>query len=78
MLDRTPVDEYLRARTLLNRLSEEVNISGLKDDEYFTLHGARRGVGEKLYRERGTAAKRTLRHTEPQTIAEMYSHIEAS
>ncbi|RKD88555.1 tyrosine-type recombinase/integrase [Halopiger aswanensis] len=67
------------ARTLLKRLSEEADVPGLEDDEYLTLHGARRGVGEKLYRERGAAAaQRTLRHADPQTTSEMYSHIEAS
>lgn len=67
------------ARTLLKRLSDEADVPGLEDDEYLTLHGARRGVGEKLYRERGAAAaQRTLRHADPQTTSEMYSHIEAS
>ncbi|MFC6767832.1 tyrosine-type recombinase/integrase [Natrinema soli] len=67
------------ARTLLKRLSDEADVPGLDEDEYLTLHGARRGVGEKLYRERGAAAaQRTLRHADPQTTSEMYSHIEAS
>lgn len=69
------------ARTLLKRLSKEVAVPGLdlEDGDYLTLHGARRGVGEKLYRERGAAAaQRTLRHADPQTTSEMYSHIEAS
>jgi len=67
------------ARTLLKRLSDEADVPGLEDDDYLTLHGARRGVGEKLYRERGAAAaQRTLRHADPQTTSEMYSHIEAS
>ncbi|WP_436348758.1 tyrosine-type recombinase/integrase [Natronorubrum sp. FCH18a] len=68
------------ARTLLKRLSEEADVP-LEDSpkDYLTLHGARRGVGEKLYRERGAAAaQRTLRHADPQTTSEMYSHIEAS
>ena len=67
------------ARTLLKRLSDEADVPGLDEDDYLTLHGARRGVGEKLYRERGAAAaQRTLRHADPQTTSEMYSHIEAS
>ncbi len=69
------------ARTLLKRLSEEADVPDLdfENDEYLTLHGARRGVGEKLYRECGAAAaQRTLRHADPQTTSEMYSHIEAS
>lgn len=67
------------ARTLLKRLSDEADVPGLEADEYLTLHGARRGVGETLYRERGAAAaQRTLRHADPATTSEMYSHIEAS
>ncbi|NGM70530.1 tyrosine-type recombinase/integrase [Natronolimnobius sp. AArcel1] len=67
------------ARTLLKRLSDEAPIPDLEGDGYLTLHGARRGVGETLYRERGAAAaQRTLRHADPQTTSEMYSHIEAS
>ncbi|SDL09325.1 tyrosine-type recombinase/integrase [Natronorubrum texcoconense] len=66
-------------RTLLKRLSDEADVPGLEDDDYLTLHGARRGVGEKLYRERGAvAAQRTLRHADPKTTSQMYSHIEAS
>ncbi|MDF9747873.1 tyrosine-type recombinase/integrase [Natrinema salsiterrestre] len=68
------------ARTLMKRLSKEADVP-LEDSpkDYLTLHGARRGVGEKLYREHGAAAsQRTLRHADPQTTSEMYSHIEAS
>ncbi len=67
------------ARTLLKRLSDEADVPELDEDEYLTLHGARRGVGETLYRERGAVeAQRTLRHADPKTTSEMYSHIEAS
>ena len=69
------------ARTLLKRLSKEAEVPGLdlEDGEYLTLHGARRGVGETLYREHGAQrAQRTLRHADPKTTSEMYSHIEAS
>ncbi|MFC7216244.1 tyrosine-type recombinase/integrase [Saliphagus sp. GCM10025334] len=66
-------------RTLLKRFSEEANIPDLEDGEYLTLHGARRGVGETLFRERGAAtAQRMLRHADPKTTSQMYSHIEAS
>ncbi|WIV68724.1 tyrosine-type recombinase/integrase [Natrialbaceae archaeon AArc-T1-2] len=66
-------------RSIMRRLSDTVPIPGLEDGEYLTLHGARRGVGETLYRERGAArAQRTLRHADPQTTSEMYSHIDAS
>lgn len=69
------------ARTLLKRLSKAAEVPGLdlEDGEYLTLHGARRGVGETLYKEHGAQrAQRTLRHADPKTTSEMYSHIEAS
>lgn len=69
------------ARTLLKRLSTAAEVPGLdlEDGEYLTLHGARRGVGETLYREYGAQrAQRTLRHDDPKTTSTMYSHIEAS
>jgi len=48
------------------------------DGEYLKPHGARRGVGEIMYRQRdAAAAQRTLRHTDPRTTSEMYVHIEA-
>lgn len=67
------------ARALLKRLSDAASVPGLEDGEYLTLHGARRGVGETLYREHGPQrAQRTLRHADPRTTSQMYSHIEAS
>ena len=69
------------ARTLLKRLSKEADVPGLdlENGEYLTLHGARRGVGEALFKEHGAQrAQRTLRHADPKTTSQMYSHIEAS
>lgn len=67
------------ARSLLQRLSDAADVPDLDADEYLTLHGARRGVGETLYREFGAQrAQRTLRHQDPKTTSKMYSHIEAS
>ena len=67
------------ARSVLKRLCKDGDIEVDGDKGYLTLHGARRGVGEKLYRERGAAAaQRTLRHADPKTTSEMYSHIETS
>jgi len=67
-------------RSILKRLSDAAGVDtsdSLKD--YLTLHGARRGVGEMYYREEGpAAAQRALRHADPSTTSEMYSHIEAS
>ena len=67
------------ARSVLKRLCKDGDIEVDGDKGYLTLHGARRGVGEKLYREHGAAAaQRTLRHADPKTTSEMYSHIETS
>ncbi len=67
------------ARSILKRLCSDGEIVVDGDKEYLTLHGARRGVGEKLYRERGAAsAQRTLRHADPKTTSQMYSHIETA
>jgi integrase len=66
-------------RSTLKRLcdDDDINMNGEKD--YLTPHGARRGVGEFLYRNVGfEAAQRALRHEDPSTTSEMYSHIEAS
>ena len=63
-------------RSVLKRLCEDADID--VDGGYLKPHGARRGVGELVYRERGAAAaQRTLRHADPRTTSEMYSHIEA-
>lgn len=64
-------------RSILKRLCEAADIE--IDGEYLKPHGARRGVGETIYREHGAAAaQRTLRHADPRTTSQMYAHIEAS
>lgn len=67
-------------RRLLKRLSTEAGVdTGDDPKDYLTLHGARRGAGEMYYREESaSAAQRALRHADPSTTSEMYSHIEAS
>lgn len=66
-------------RKILRRLCKEGNIDVEGDHDYLKPHGARRGVGEVLYREKGhQAAQRALRHADPSTTSEMYAHIEAS
>jgi integrase len=87
--DRSPLEHCLQldvappslttngARNVLKRLCDAAEIS--LDGDYLKPHGARRGVGEKLYRSRGAeAAQRTLRHADPSTTSQMYSHIESS
>jgi integrase len=87
-----PMDAYRRyncvppalttegGRSILKRLTDAAGIDAdSSSKDYLTLHGARRGVGEMYYREEGpAAAQRALRHADPQTTSEMYSHIEAS
>jgi len=64
-------------RSVLKRLCEAADLD--IDSDYLKPHGARRGIGELMCRERGAAvAQRTLRHADPRTTSEMYSHIEAS
>ena len=75
---RPPSISVNGVRSILKRLCDEgdMDVSGEKD--YLTPHGARRGVGEFLYRHEGfEAAQRALRHEDPSTTSEMYSHIEA-
>ncbi|WP_129115561.1 tyrosine-type recombinase/integrase [Halegenticoccus tardaugens] len=64
-------------RSVLKRLCKDAEID--IDGDYLKPHGARRGVGETIYRERGAAAaQRVLRHADPRTTSQMYAHIEAS
>lgn len=64
-------------RSILKRLCDEAELE--VEDGYLKPHGARRGVGEAIYRERGAAAaQRVLRHSDPRTTSQMYAHIEAS
>jgi integrase len=66
-------------RSTLKRLCDDGDIDVNGEKDYLTPHGARRGVGEFLYRNVGfEAAQRALRHKDPSTTSEMYSHIEAS
>ena len=62
------------------RLSNAADVDTSDDSkDYLTLHGDRRDAGEMYYREAGhSAAQRALRHADPSTTSEMYSHIEAS
>jgi len=62
-------------RSVLKRLCDEADLE--IDGEYLKPHGARRGVGEAIYREHGAAAaQRVLRHADPRTTSQMYAHIE--
>ena len=76
-VDRTPSALTTNGgRSVLKRLCNEADLD--VDGDYLKPHGARRGIGELMYRERGAAAaQRTLRHADPRTTSEMYAHIEA-
>lgn len=76
-VDRTPNSLTTNGgRSVLKRLCEAADLD--IDGEYLKPHGARRGVGELIYRQRGAAAaQRTLRHGDPRTTSEMYAHIKA-
>lgn len=76
---RPPSISVSGVRAVLKRLCTEGDIDVEGDRDYLTPHGARRGVGETVYRTQGhQAAQRVLRHADPSTTSEMYSHIEAS
>ncbi|WP_273838371.1 tyrosine-type recombinase/integrase [Halococcus sp. PRR34] len=65
-------------RRILRELCEEAGIDPEGAADYLQAHGARRGLGDTLYRERGPgAAQRALRHEDPQTTAKAYQHIDA-
>ncbi len=65
-------------RRILGDLCDEAGIDPDGPVEYLQPHGARRGVGDVLYRERGpAAAQRALRHEDPQTTAKAYQYIDA-
>jgi len=89
LLDDQEIDEVLRehdvvppaitvrgARSVMQRLCEraELNIDG----EYLMPHGARRGLGDLLYRESAELAQSALRHQSVRTTHDAYSHIDAS
>lgn len=63
-----------------SRLEALTNAAGIDvDDEhgYLTLHGARRGIGEVMVREKGFAAAARLLDDTERMVRERYSHIEA-
>ena len=65
-------------RRILGGLCDDAEIDPDGPVDYLQPHGARRGVGDVLYRERGpAAAQRALRHEDPQTTAKAYQHIDA-
>lgn len=65
------------ARSVMQRLSDAVETEPPGDAEYYQLHGARRGLGEQLYRENAELAQEALRHRDISVTHDAYSHVEA-
>ncbi|NEU58688.1 tyrosine-type recombinase/integrase [Halorussus sp. MSC15.2] len=63
------------ARSVMKRLCDEADLE--VDGEYLKPHGARRGLGDELYRSNPTDAQAALRHSSISVTNESYSHIEA-
>ncbi len=63
------------ARSVMKRLCEEAELE--IEGEYLKPHGARRGLGDELYRTNPTDAQVALRHSSIAITNESYSHIEA-
>lgn len=64
------------ARSVMQRLCEQTGLS--VDGEYLKPHGARRGLGDLLYRQSAELAQSALRHQSVRTTHDAYSHIDAS
>jgi integrase len=64
------------ARSIMKRLCADADIS--IDGEYLKPHGARRGLGDILYREQAELAQTALRHESVETTHASYSDISAS
>lgn len=88
VLDETAIDSVLqeyeiippavtvnRMRSHMQTLCEEAGID--VDGEYLKLHGARRGLGDAVFRVDRGEAQDLLRHRSLQTTKDAYSHIEA-
>lgn len=88
-LDENPIETVLRdhdvappalsvrgGRHVIRTLSSESGIT--EDGDYLEPHGARRGLGDTLYRRSSELAQVALRHKSVETTHAAYSHIEAS
>lgn len=89
LLDGADVDDVLReyevappaitthgARKVLARIAEDAGID--VDGDAPKLHGARRGLGDTLFREDRGLASDILRHSSLSVTKQAYSHIDAS
>jgi len=89
VLEENPIGEVLRehdvvppaitvrgARSVMQRLCDEADLD--VEGGYLKPHGARRGLGDALYRESAELAQSALRHASVRTTHDAYSHIDAS
>jgi integrase len=88
VLDERDIDAVLREYTIA---PPAVTVNGMRshiqtlceqagieiDGEYLKLHGARRGLGDTVFRADRGEAQDLLRHRSLQTTKDAYSHIEA-
>lgn len=65
-------------RSVLRRLTEAAGVDLPGNADYLTPHGARRGIGEELYRVDRGLAQDLLRHEELTTTKDHYQHIDAA
>ena len=65
------------ARRLMQRLTEAAEID-VPNGTYLQPHGARRGIGEAVYREDREQAQDLLRHQSLSTTKDHYQHIDAA
>ena len=88
LLDERDVDNVLREydvvppaittdgmRSQMQTLCEDASVE--IDGEYLKLHGARRGIGDEVFRKDRGLAQDLLRHKSLSTTKEAYSHIAA-
>lgn len=66
------------ARSLLKRLTSDAEIDLPSGADYLMPHGARRGIGEEVYRLDRGDAQDLLRHEDLSTTKDHYQHIDAA
>ena len=64
-------------RSLLRRLTEQSGIDPGENADYLQLHGARRGLGDTIYRRDRGDAQDVLRHKSLSTTQSAYQHVDA-
>jgi len=74
---RVPAITTEGARSILKQLCDDADISiDDADVDYLEPHGARRFIGDKLYRQHPSKAQAALRHQSIETTKKSYSYID--